>query len=55
MATANLDHEDGQQADCDCCGRKRQLSRVWFCGMETWACAECRHEEPALNCGGEDD
>ena len=27
---------------CDCCGRQRELSRVWAFGIETFACEECR-------------
>lgn len=40
-------------ADCDCCGKYRPLSQVWFLGhIETWACDECRGEAPI---GGERD
>ncbi len=30
------------QADCDCCGKFREVSQVFVNGMETWACNECR-------------
>lgn len=34
--------------ECDCCGRgDRHLRQMWvYGGMETWACAECRGEDP---------
>jgi len=33
-------------ASCDCCGKYRPVSQVWFLGhVETWACDECRGEE----------
>jgi hypothetical protein len=33
------------EADCDCCGKRRRLSQVFFAGLETWACAECRGDD----------
>jgi len=34
---------DRPMADCDCCGRYREVSQCWaFGNMETWACDECR-------------
>jgi len=33
--------------DCDCCDRKNvALAQAWIAGLETWACAVCRGEEP---------
>jgi len=32
-------------AACDCCGKVRELSRVWPFGCECWACDECRDME----------
>lgn len=33
--------------NCDCCGKKRPLSRCWAPGdVETFACDECRGIEP---------
>ncbi len=29
------------QTYCDCCGKRRPVSRVWAYGMETYACEEC--------------
>jgi len=39
-----------QLADCDCCGRPRaDLRQCWTTtGLETWACAVCRGEEPEV-------
>jgi len=38
-----------QLADCDCCGRPRaDLRQCWVTGIETWACAVCRGEEPEV-------
>jgi hypothetical protein len=29
--------------ECDCCGKVRELTRCWTsCGIETFACDECR-------------
>lgn len=42
--------------ECDCCGRSDlYLHQVWFCGLETWACAECRGEDPDTDQDEEDD
>lgn len=32
---------------CDCCGESRYTVHgpIWACGIETYACAECRGEE----------
>jgi len=35
----------GRQASCDCCGKFRVLSRLWYSGIETFACDECRRME----------
>jgi hypothetical protein len=36
--------DDGE---CDCCARKRPLTQCFTsCGLETWACDECRGIEP---------
>ena len=33
--------------DCDCCDRKNvALAQAWIAGLETWACAVRRGEEP---------
>ena len=32
--------------ECDCCGRKRELTRCWPFGIETFACDECRGIPP---------
>jgi len=38
------DPEHNNFGSCDCCGRLRRLSQCWTTtGLETWACAECRH------------
>ena len=29
-------------ANCDCCGKRRELSFSVSCGIDTWACEECR-------------
>jgi hypothetical protein len=29
---------------CDCCGKRRPVTRVWYCGLETYACARCRRD-----------
>jgi hypothetical protein len=35
-------------ADCDCCGKRRPVSRCWAPGgLETWACDECQGIDPA--------
>lgn len=39
--------DDGEEADviadCECCGKKRSLSRCWTTdGIETFSCDECR-------------
>ncbi len=32
-------------AECDCCGKVRMLTQVWYLNyMETWACDQCRGE-----------
>lgn len=32
--------------DCDCCGNySTTLRRVWYMGIETFACAKCRHDD----------
>ena len=33
--------------ECDCCGRTDggAISRVWYCGIETFACDRCRGVE----------
>lgn len=27
--------------ECDCCGKKRPLTRTWAYQIETWHCEEC--------------
>ena len=34
--------DDAAPAECDCCGRMAELTQTWACGLETWACDECR-------------
>jgi len=32
---------------CDCCERREvRLHRIWYCGIETFACAECLGDDP---------
>ena len=31
-------------AECDCCGQRRQLTKCWPMGIETYACNECRED-----------
>lgn len=38
------DEQDDQRGECDCCGKRRLLSRCWPSGIETYACDECRGE-----------
>lgn len=40
-----LEKRDGYTADCDACGKRARLSRVWVTGIETFACAECRGDD----------
>ena len=30
---------------CDCCGKRREVSKCWVSGLETFACDECRGAE----------
>lgn len=32
------------ERECDCCSKRRKLTRCWVSGIETYACAECRGE-----------
>lgn len=31
-----------ETGECDCCGKKAALTRVWVHHIETYACDECR-------------
>ena len=41
--------------ECDCCGKNRKLSLVYYQGIETYACFECRNAEPDEDQNGEMD
>jgi len=42
-----VDDDPETVGDCDCCGRRAVLSRVWYGGiLETWACEPCRQWTP---------
>jgi hypothetical protein len=35
------------RGNCDCCEKRDvQLRRVWYCGIETFACDECLGDDP---------
>jgi hypothetical protein len=37
------DDDEPELYECDCCGKMvSELSRVFYCGIETFACDECR-------------
>jgi hypothetical protein len=33
------------EGPCDCCDKRATLHQVFFAGLETWACAECRGDD----------
>ncbi len=35
-------HEDDEDQECDCCGKRAVLTRCWLGPLETFACDECR-------------
>ena len=35
------DDED-EPRECDCCGKERKLTSLFYSGIETFACDECR-------------
>lgn len=38
---------------CDCCDKQSwTVFRVWYCGIETFACAECRGVPDEESCPG---
>jgi hypothetical protein len=41
--TASPD-DDEPTGECDCCGKRRLLTRCWARAIETHACDECRGE-----------
>jgi hypothetical protein len=41
--------EEGLRGECDCCGKRRPLSRVWYHGIETWACGQCQDPDAELD------
>ena len=41
--------EYAPKADCDCCGKYRELTFSVSYGMDTWACDECRGGLPILD------
>ena len=52
MMPARADDDKNKMASCDCCGEmvpRDEIGRVIAYGIETFACARCRGEEP----GGE--
>jgi hypothetical protein len=47
LAAADPEADDRIVGECDCCGRREELCRVWYGGlMETWACQRCRDMVP---------
>jgi hypothetical protein len=44
------DEPSEELAQCDCCARMRPAREVLGCyaagGLETWACADCRQDDP---------
>ena len=49
MSVTDEDDTRDATAECDCCGEQRPVSRAWTsCGMEAFACDECRGAKQPL-------
>ncbi len=43
LPVADADEDAEVLAQCDCCAKMRPVSQCWTsCGLETFACDECR-------------
>jgi hypothetical protein len=41
LASPDDDDDDQPFGECDCCSKKRPLTRTWAYQIETWHCEEC--------------